>query len=278
MYMNTKYFFLSVCLLAVFAFGYFVMATVGDERNKSFVIVVPSYNNKEWYKRNLDSIFSQKYENFRVIYTDDASPDGTGNLVRDYIQEKGEEDRVLFIQNKERRGSLANLYNMIGQCDKYEIVVDCDGDDWLKDDQVLAYLNEVYSDPDVWMTYGQFISYPTNTLGFASQVPEKVIEKNEFRSFRGSVTHLRTFYAGLFHKIKREDLLYEGNFFQVAGDMAFLLPICEMSGRHSKFISQVLYVYNLANPISDDRIQREMQVKLDNLIRQKEKYQPINHF
>lgn len=251
------------------------IASEANSQEKPFVIVVPSYNNKEWYKKNLDSLFSQKYNNFRIIYTDDCSPDGTGELVKAYIKEKGQERRVKLVINQERQGSLANLYTMISQCEKGDVIVDLDGDDWLAHDEVLAYLNQLYSDPEVWMTYGQYTTFPGNYQGIAAQVPQEVIEKNTFRTFEGAVTHLRTFYAGLFHKIKKEDLLYEGSFLSIAGDVAFLVPVCELAGKHSRFVPDVLYVYNVANPINDHKIDRNLQVKMNYHIRSKEKYQPL---
>jgi len=39
------------------------------------------------YKRNLDSIFQQDYENFNVYYVDDFSEDRTGELVAKYIKD-----------------------------------------------------------------------------------------------------------------------------------------------------------------------------------------------
>lgn len=272
---NTRWALLGLVVILGGAFAFWWnFKSHSDE--KSIVVVVPSYNNKAWYKKNLDSIFSQKYHNFRVIYTDDASPDGTGDLVKEYIREKNVGDRITLIQNKERVGSLANLYKMIQSCNKDDIIVDLDGDDWLAFNGVLSYLNKMYSDPNVWMTYGQFLYYPANTMGFASKVPADVIEQNTFRSLRnGAITHLRTFYAGLFQKIKKEDLMHEGQFFQISGDMAFLLPISEMAGKHSKFIPITLYIYNASNPISDDRTNRPLQVKMENVIRAKEKYEPL---
>lgn len=53
---------------------------------KPIVVIVPSYNNRNHYQRNLDSIVLQNYTNYHVIYIDDVSPDGTGALVRSYIQ------------------------------------------------------------------------------------------------------------------------------------------------------------------------------------------------
>lgn len=242
------------------------------------VVVIPSYNNKDWYKKNLDSIFSQKYRNYRVIYADDASTDGTDKLVEEYIKKIGQEHRVTLIKNKERVGSLANLYRIIWMCDKNEIVCDVDGDDWLANDGVFALLNKVYDDPDVWLTYGQYLTHPEGILGMTAQFPQEVIAQNSFRTAGGGLYHLRTFYAGLFQKIKRDDLLYEGKFLSSAGDRAFILPIFEMAGKHGKFIADILYVYNRNNPLNDDKIDRDLQHRLDHFVRRKEKYQPILHY
>lgn len=241
-------------------------------QEKAMVIVITSYNNKEWYQRNLDSAFNQKYGNYRILFVDDASPDGTGTLVKDYIQAKGQEKLVELRLNPVRVGALANLYSAIHSCKKNEIVVSLDGDDWLAHENVLSYLNNVYADPNVWLTYGQFVIYPNNAPGFASAVPEKVVHERSFRDNPGGITHLRTFYAGLFQEIKKEDLLYEGNFYPMAWDVAMLMPMCEMAGNRIKFIPDVLYVYNLSNPINDEKVNRALQMKLDSMIRKKEKY------
>jgi len=240
---------------------------------KPFVVVIPSYNNAAWYQRNLDSVLSQNYQNFRVIYIDDASPDGTGALVKNYIQ--GKEDQVTFIQNRKRVGALANKYKGVWLADPKEIIVDLDGDDWLNNEYVLAHLNEIYSDPAVWVTYGQFIYYPCKTPGWAAQVSDETIKQNGFREDTWVTTALRTFYAGLFHKIKKEDLLLNGEFFPMAGDLAFMFPIVEMAGEHSRFIPEVLYVYNVTTMINDVVRNPDYQSQLGWLIRERKKYLPI---
>lgn len=242
---------------------------------KAIVVVIPSYNNKDWYQRNLDSVLSQNYDYFRVIYIDDASSDGTGALVKDYIEKKNAQKRVTFIQNSKRAGSLANVYKGIWMCAPNEIVANLDGDDWFHDENVLTKLSQVYSDPDVWVTYGQFVYYPCGTPGWADQVPDEVIEQNAFREHKWTTTALRTFYAGLFQKIETEDLLYNGEFFPMAGDLAYMWPILEMAGKHSRFIPDVLYVYNVDTPINDMKIDRTHQKNLGLQTRLKPKYSPV---
>src|SRR6266404_5923340 len=102
---------------------------------KLIVIVIPSYNNKQWYKHNLESALSQNYSNFYVIYTDDCSPDGTGELVEQYLMENDSDQKVYLIKNTTRRGALHNLYTMIHTCPDGAIIATLDGDDWFPDNQ-----------------------------------------------------------------------------------------------------------------------------------------------
>jgi glycosyltransferase involved in cell wall biosynthesis len=242
---------------------------------KPLVIVIPSYNNKDWYQYNLESVLKQEYENFRVIYLDDASTDETGRLVREYLADKDVKNRVTLIENEERVGALANIYRAVWRCSPAEIVVTVDGDDWLSHEFVLQRINEAYADPDVWMTYGQFNTFPEG-LGFGAQpLPEWVIQEGSFRSYDWVTTHLRTFYAGLFQKINKEDLLYKDRFFPVTWDLGFMFPMLEMSGTHSRFIPHVLYIYNVATPLSDNKLQRELQQTLETFIRKQKRYNPI---
>jgi glycosyltransferase involved in cell wall biosynthesis len=243
---------------------------------KSMVIIIPSYNNEDWYAFNLDSVLHQKYKNYRVIYLDDASTDGTGSLVSQYLLENDPEHRVTLIQNIERRGALANIYRGVWMCEPSDIVVTVDGDDWLSNDEVLETLNKVYADPAIWMTYGQHTSFPEGSGFIAKEIPHWVIESNSFRYYDWCATHLRTFYAGLFQKIDKEDLLYEGNFYPSAGDIASTFPMLEMSGSHSRFIPDVLYVYNVATPLSDCKVDRGLQFQLYLQIQGKERYTPLS--
>ena len=52
-----------------------------------FCIVVPTYNNKrdDRHLSNIRSIMRQEYDNYRVVVIDDASTDGTGYAVEEYL-------------------------------------------------------------------------------------------------------------------------------------------------------------------------------------------------
>jgi len=246
-----------------------------DNIEHRIIIIIPSYNNKGWYKKNLDSIFCQQYKNYRIIYIDDNSPDETGKLVEEYILEKGQTSRTTLIRNEKRQGALANLYYAIHSCNDQDIIVTLDGDDWFAHDKVLKIINAVYTDPNVWLTYGQFQEYPSNQIGFCRPMTLDTINANDFRNHRPTPSHLRTFYAKLFKLIKIEDLLYEGQFFPMTWDLAMMFPMIEMAHDHFKFIPTVLYIYNNDNPINDHKVSKTLQSNLDEKIRKLPKYQPL---
>ena len=247
-----------------------------DFPEKPFVIIIPSYKNKNWYKRNLDSAFNQQYDNFRIIYIDDCSPDNTGELVREYAKTCGKEDRINVIINETRCGASANIYKAVYLCKPEEIIVSLDGDDWLAHTLVLNHLNAVYQDPNVWITYGQFQWWPKNVPGFCHAVPPHILTENRIRDYGWVTTALRTFYAGLYQKINKDDLLYEGNFLPMAWDLAMMFPMIEMAGIHSRFINEILYIYNIESNLNDHKVNGNQQVDLGNVIRGRTRYSPID--
>jgi len=164
---------------------------------------------------------------------------------------------------------------MINMCDDDSIIVTLDGDDWLPDDEVLTRLNEAYAD-DVWLTYGQFKLHPSQTMGWASPMPDYIVENNAFRDFQHLPTHLRTFYAWLFKQIKLEDFLYLGQFYPMTWDMVMMFPMIEMAGERHRFISDIMYIYNDENSISDHNVSRQLQAHLAQVVKQKNRYKRLS--
>ncbi len=233
--------------------------------HRPFVIVVPSYNNTEWVEKNLSSIFSQKYDNYRVIYINDASTDGTLQSVQDYISAHKMAHRVEVVHNEKNRGACENIYRAIQSCRDEEIAMILDGDDWFAHDRVLQRLNEIYADPKTWLTYGSYIEYPTygyTVANFARQLPEEIVKENKVREYTRKhwcLSQLRTFYVSLFKQITREDMQWDGKFYDATYDLAFMLPMAEMAGEHAKYIDEIFYIYNRATPLNDNKVRAKRQ-------------------
>jgi glycosyltransferase involved in cell wall biosynthesis len=243
---------------------------------KPIAIVIPSYNNRRWYRQNLGSVCAQAYENFRAIYVDDGSSDQTGACVAQWLVDQAVGQRVQVIRNQARAGALANLYRAIHACEDQEIIVLVDGDDWLAHPRVLPYLNTVYADPDCWMTYGQYVSWPTPVPGYAKPIPTPITDANDFRAYDWCASHLRSFYAWLFKRIHRDDLISPwGTFYPMAWDQALMFPMLEMAGPRARFIPDVLYTYNVANPLNDAKVDRALQRHCEAAIRRQRRYERL---
>lgn len=237
-------------------------------------IVIPSYNNEDVCIKNIESALTQNYSNYSIIYTDDCSTDKTHEKIKKYLENHPEyAHHVSLLQNQHNTGALANLYSMIHSCPDNNIIVTLDGDDQLAHPNVLRSLNETYQNENVWITYGQYEipGWQQGTYG-AEPIPQYYIDSHNFRQWPSIPTHLRTFYAGLFKKINIKDLLYHGKFFPMAWDSAFMFPMLEMAGSRFKFIKEVLYIYNVENPLSDRKKNRHLQSNLDSFIRSKKPY------
>ena len=150
-----------------------------------------------------------------------------------------------------------------------------DGDDWFFDNQVLKKINAAYASENIWLTHGTLIEYPGGHVTWSIPIPKEIVEKNTFRQFR-CPSHLRTFYSWLFKKIKLEDLLYKGSFFPMTGDFAIMFPMIEMAGDRHLFISDVTYVYNMANELNDNKVNAQLQRDLDVLLRSRSPYSRLD--
>jgi glycosyltransferase involved in cell wall biosynthesis len=219
-----------------------------------FVIVTPSYNNERYCLRNIQSVVDQNYQDWVMVIVNDCSTDRTSELLHNYIQQHNLQNKVILIDNQERKGALRNLYEIIHQCPDNHVVFVLDGDDHLATPTALERVARAYADGSTWLTYGQFIYYPYGILGFCKPFPPEIMQQKRFRTYNWLSSHPRTFYAWLFKKIAIEDLLYEGKFLPMACDVATMLPMLEMaSNGHITCIEEVLYVYNDENPLNDHK-------------------------
>jgi len=242
-------------------------------KEKKMVIVIPSYKNAQWYEKNLKSALSQNYPSFRIIYTDDVSPDNTGELVEKFLEKNDHKKRVKLIRNTERKGALHNLYDMIHSCEDDEVILTLDGDDWFPHANVLTRVNHEYTNNGAFMTYGQYRGHPHKDLGCSIPIPKNIISRGTYRQFRWCSSHLRTFYAHLFKKIRKTDLIdQDGKFYPMAWDLFIMFPMLEMSAERAKNIPDVLYIYNSANPLNDYKVNHKLQISLERKARSMPRY------
>ena len=235
------------------------------------IILTTSYNCEKYIEKSLLSIMSQRFKDFTCYITDDLSTDNTIEVIKKTI---AGDDRFILIENFNKMYQPGNYDQVIRwrAINGDEICVEVDGDDWLPNSNVLGLINETYDDKDVWMTSGSF-KYSTGANGFS--VPPSSFDNIRKQNF--TLSHLRTWKAWLWNKIREEDLKNsEGNYWDVAGDLSFMFPMFEMSGeKHYRYLSSINYIYNETNPLNDHKVNMPKVNSTVNIIRNKTPYNKI---
>ena len=69
-------------------------------------IIIPVHNKSEYLAETVDSVLAQDYSDFEVIFIDDASSDGSAEIIKTYLNDpKGAVLRGIFISPGENAGA-----------------------------------------------------------------------------------------------------------------------------------------------------------------------------
>ena len=273
-------------------------------------IIVPFYNPGIFLDRCINSLLTQDYDNYEILFVDDCSTDGSfskipavkykgdenGELLKDEngepiveykhpLLDKTKCKNILAWRSGERMTALPNLHNGIMRfaTDPDDIVVIVDGDDWLFNKKVLTYINDYYNQhPECWMMYG------SSKWTDGRQCCARPYTEEDFKDIRKApfkISHIRTFRAGLYHKIGQQDQDFncmkgsDGKWYTMTYDVAMFLPMLEMAGlEHIYYNDKPLYMYNRENPISDDKVNQALQTQIHIEISKKNKFKKINDY
>jgi glycosyltransferase involved in cell wall biosynthesis len=247
--------------------------------NVNFKIIIPVYNSDKWINQCIWSLYNQSYDNWEALIIDDASTDKTIDEIKKFmkdipVNELYKKSKFRVLQRNVNVGALENIvYGINFLCeDEEDVIVLLDGDDALYAFNVLSYVNEVYNNSNIWLTYGQYID-SKNGIGLNKKL---TMNSDQYRdgSEYWCTSHLRTFKYKIWKLIKDEDLrMSNGKYYSMAWDMAIMYPLIEMCGNDRIcFIDKILYKYNDQNPLNDGKKNNSLQVLLANEIKNKPKY------
>lgn len=222
-----------------------------------FHIITAVWNSRPFIEGCLESVIAQN-DDYTITIVDDASTDGTRQVVETYCAENG----WIFTPNDTNMGVPYSHYSAthFNQWPDDDVFVFLDGDDQLAPRALRRLRNYYHSDPDLQLTYGQYRSEPFSpTCSLAGPYPQDVIERRAYREHsllgRGIPwNHLRTMKCGLFYQLEIQDFQFlDGEWYRMSGDAAVMYPCLELAGDNFRFLEDTLYVYNSENPLSEWR-------------------------
>lgn len=120
-------------------------------------VITPIYNVKRFVKKCVESLMSQTYEDVEYIFVNDASTDGSIDILKSII-ERHPNKNVRILNHAENRGLPASRKTGFeAATGKY--IFNCDGDDWVES-TLLEKLYNAVKDQDIDYSYCDFyLSY-----------------------------------------------------------------------------------------------------------------------
>jgi glycosyltransferase involved in cell wall biosynthesis len=227
-----------------------------------FYVLIRSRNCSLYIDRCINSLLSQTYKYYKILFVDDASK--YTSRFKQRISNKLRNHVVVF--NKKRKYSLRNAFEMIQKHAKDEnaTVFNLDGDDWLPNKDCLSKIAKTYqNNPKVKMTYGNCLiwdgkevsKFPANKIikGINMPYSSEVWKQKSFRKEPFLPLHPRTWKVSLFKSIpKKEFLNSHKRWLKFAEDMAIFFPMFEkVKACECKVLKKPIYVYNQANSHAD---------------------------
>jgi glycosyltransferase involved in cell wall biosynthesis len=108
-----------------------------QEQNPLISIIIPIYNTEKWIPDCIESVLAQTYTNFEIICVNDASPDGSLELLNNYAMH---DNRIIVISHPTNKSTGA-AYNTGIKHAKGEYIKVLDSDDYLSIDCLQNLVN-----------------------------------------------------------------------------------------------------------------------------------------
>jgi glycosyltransferase involved in cell wall biosynthesis len=264
-------------------------------------VIVPFYNPGDYFDLCINSILTQDFEGYDILFIDDGSNDGSyekipactfktnekgeplkdeeGRLIieeRHTLLESTKCDKINAWKASERLTALPNIHNgIVNFCENPDdIVFLLYGDDWLPSKNVLKRIYEEYQNEDCLMTYGS-ARLSDGKKSYSSAYTEK-----EFKSLRMVTPKFSwplTFKKSLYDQFIKTDKNFDqfkdekGEWFKMCSNYAIAYPLLNLAG-HSKVkhINDCLYVYNIDNPLNSEKTNPDLYYKTLDAIQNKE--------
>ena len=111
--------------------------------DEKIYILMATYNGEKYLKEQIDSLFSQTYQNWKLIIHDDNSKDKTVKIIKDY-QGKYADKIKLLEDNISTGGAKENFTYLLNNIDKqYDYIMFCDQDDIWLENKIEITLNKM---------------------------------------------------------------------------------------------------------------------------------------
>ena len=163
-------------------------------------VIVPAYNSEQYLHQCLDSLVTQKFDDFEIVCVNDGSVDSTLLILEEYSKEH---TNIVILNNETNKGLSYSRNRGIREA-KGEFLLFVDSDDWLVDENVIS------------MLYKKAVSKKIDLLRFNISTDEKIIDDELCMDGRDLFVYLingEMYKWEAFRNFVRRDALIDNNLF-----------------------------------------------------------------
>lgn len=120
-----------------------------EKKDYKIGIIIPNYNYENTLEKCFNSIFSQTYKNYEIVFVDDVSTDNSIEVAKKFLKPP---HKVIELKQKRYNGGARNEA-YLHLSDDVDYIICLDSDDWFLDEYCLEDINNrLQSEPDVLFT------------------------------------------------------------------------------------------------------------------------------
>lgn len=120
-------------------------------------IVIATYNREKMLKEAIDSALNQDYQNLEIIVANNASTDGTDELMKKYIEKY---DNIIYIKREKNIGAHANGYGAYKEVSKGKYIFFlCDDDYLISPTFITNAVNVMENNKNIVLVTGYVLMY-----------------------------------------------------------------------------------------------------------------------
>jgi teichuronic acid biosynthesis glycosyltransferase TuaG len=130
-------------------------------KNFSFIdIILPTYNSREFIYRSVSSVFNQTYKYWRLIIIDDASTDGTKEILEKLRRKRKNRKKIIILNNRINKGQGFSR-NLGLKYAKSKFIAFLDSDDYWDKNKLKKQINYMQNN-NYNFTYSDYKSFKGN--------------------------------------------------------------------------------------------------------------------
>lgn len=138
-----------------------------------------TYNHENYIKEAINGVLMQKTDfNVELIISNDCSPDGTDEVVREIIKTHPKGYTINYVNHKKNLGIMPNLLFTVAQC-KGDYIAMCEGDDyWITPDKLQKQVEVFKTNSNLGLVYTGVKFYHQKENQFVA-IPSRFPKKEE---------------------------------------------------------------------------------------------------